>query len=1356
MPTTASIVRALVPVFDWNDKWAHESRREYNHHTWCYFMGFPPQVKGTAEMIVLECTSASGVAVHTLSACLVLFYVCGLPNMVRYLVRFLFVGFEENVDVIRSFLQAREVHHAAVEALQPFPKDVLWLARRRREMALARRTTDRLRRRALRTLVVSLRRVPLIRLLPVIRPRRRKKQKPAEIVADLPSFRGKEDMFASSGDNLGATAATVAEASSFCSDTDNGGLRALTEAPGTVVGANNPSSAAHSSSTPFPWQGSEEYMVTVGAAAGTAWVAETEAAEGGFGETQGRGRGGRGRMKNELEQRKQAMMEQSARKPGRLAEFLRRRKKASLGMGQALQAERETHANATEEYVLALSDFESDHSLQITCWESVVDTSWLIHLAESYTWLRPEWKAVEGLERGVFVAAVLVSQHLGPASTQLLVGALVLAVFQAWTLRTEPFLHRGEALLDIGLRGALILVLCIGAAGAGGTVGTYVVDAFLLVVGVAGISAALVWGEVIGAAVLLVGQGLAAADDRVNDLLFRQVKQRSLGLELSHTGVRLLMQWDDLLEQQRWSVFLAWPTPTPSNVLSKLEKFFVVRWAALRGLDIRRARTSTGLSLLHDSIINAEVEPTRWLIYLYPTLADAETLHKESPLLLGILETARVLLRMEVLTARLDDWGLDISETASQAGGGGMSVLGGLGVLGGDSGGGGGLGVLGGLGGDGGGIFGGGLAAEERQREADEEEMAGLSWKMGRLTEMFLSNEIQNADVRWNAHQYDLLTEHGEADMSELAQNLAEAFNLKPPKGYAHVHRWRKRARFTRDCLGEATCASRTEVDLAGCGLGDIGYTSLLSICRALSVQATTFTWPSPYTTQLRIAVVRLDLSGNRMRRKSGYRVADMLLLNKTVTELNLSDNALDSGAAKEIFFAARRNQVVKRIDISRNKIGPEVADALSKMVMKNRFMTYLDLSDNQMGERKFWKPTGEIVHVPSAGPALGDALRYNKTLTTLKVKGNLFGADTGHSFAKGVARHRSLTWLDLSNNLIMPHGGKALAVHLNSTKLSTLTRLDVSDNHLGKKAAKLFSATLKRNKTLRHLDLSRNELGTHAGIAFAISLLANRTLETLRIAGNGMGANVGKNLAQSLTKNVSLKDLDLSDNVMGTATAEGGDPSDVGLALGHGLRCNKALTALNLSGNRLPTIEIQRISEGLGDRQSLSHLNIAGEAVSDSSAIDLGRQIAGTSGGHLVSLDLSRSALAGAGAVAVTRALSAGARGLTRLDLSDNSLGTAAAREVGNALHKGGGAAGVGIRFLGLARCSLGPVGGASVCRALGGNGSLEELDLSDNGLGKVAGMTLARSLRVLYRNGKAVRIGLGLKVDYRLLYCT
>lgn len=50
IPMSASIARALLPVFDWNDNWAFDSRRPYNHHVWCYFLGFPPQVKSAPKI----------------------------------------------------------------------------------------------------------------------------------------------------------------------------------------------------------------------------------------------------------------------------------------------------------------------------------------------------------------------------------------------------------------------------------------------------------------------------------------------------------------------------------------------------------------------------------------------------------------------------------------------------------------------------------------------------------------------------------------------------------------------------------------------------------------------------------------------------------------------------------------------------------------------------------------------------------------------------------------------------------------------------------------------------------------------------------------------------------------------------------------------------------------------------------------------------------------------------------------------------------------------------------------------------------------------------------------------------------
>lgn len=86
-----------------------------------------------------------------------------------------------------------------------------------------------------------------------------------------------------------------------------------------------------------------------------------------------------------------------------------------------------------------------------------MDTSGLVYLAESYSWLRPDWKAVECLERGTFVIGMLVAQLIAPATTQLLVGAMILVFFQVRGLIERPlWIYCG--LVDLLI--ARVLSLC--------------------------------------------------------------------------------------------------------------------------------------------------------------------------------------------------------------------------------------------------------------------------------------------------------------------------------------------------------------------------------------------------------------------------------------------------------------------------------------------------------------------------------------------------------------------------------------------------------------------------------------------------------------------------------------------------------------------------------------------------------------------------------------------------------------------------------------------------------------------------------------------------------------------------------
>lgn len=224
----------------------------------------------------------------------------------------------------------------------------MWLARRRRELAIARQATDRLRRRARRVVIISLRRVPFVRRLPCLRPPRRKNKR-VDLTEDVVILDG------GGGDGVDGDASVRKEGGGVQTGEDRGevggrGKGNVGRGEGSVDNDNirvwTPPTVKN---TYIYGDGTRRRLARNGAeAAAAAAVAEGGAAKA-------------GNRKDELARRRHA-----AAGPSLLAEHLRRRKKACMGMEEALQAEKEAFANAGQEYVFALSDFESDHSLEIT------------------------------------------------------------------------------------------------------------------------------------------------------------------------------------------------------------------------------------------------------------------------------------------------------------------------------------------------------------------------------------------------------------------------------------------------------------------------------------------------------------------------------------------------------------------------------------------------------------------------------------------------------------------------------------------------------------------------------------------------------------------------------------------------------------------------------------------------------------------------------------------------------------------------------------------------------------------------------------------------------------------------------
>jgi hypothetical protein len=51
LPVVAAVVRALLPVFDWDDASAAPSRKQHNYHVPCYYTGFPPRVSDAPRRV---------------------------------------------------------------------------------------------------------------------------------------------------------------------------------------------------------------------------------------------------------------------------------------------------------------------------------------------------------------------------------------------------------------------------------------------------------------------------------------------------------------------------------------------------------------------------------------------------------------------------------------------------------------------------------------------------------------------------------------------------------------------------------------------------------------------------------------------------------------------------------------------------------------------------------------------------------------------------------------------------------------------------------------------------------------------------------------------------------------------------------------------------------------------------------------------------------------------------------------------------------------------------------------------------------------------------------------------------------
>ena len=144
-----------------------------------------------------------------------------------------------------------------------------------------------------------------------------------------------------------------------------------------------------------------------------------------------------------------------------------------------------------------------------------------------------------------------------------------------------------------------------------------------------------------------------------------------------------------------------------------------------------------------------------------------------------------------------------------------------------------------------------------------------------------------------------------------------------------------------------------------------------------------------------------------------------------------------------------------------------------------------------------------------------------------------------------------------------------SLPLHEHLQAMSSVTRLNLTENLIGDEGAIAIGEMLQQNTTLQKLYLSFNHIGAAGASAIARALEKNTALTTLDVANNSIHSDGVVELSQALETNTTLSRIYLSQN----------DVSERGMkTLIRSLEYNSTVVMLSLQGNGLEKEQINRL----------------------------------------------------------------------------------------------------------------------------------------------------------------------------------
>ena len=314
-------------------------------------------------------------------------------------------------------------------------------------------------------------------------------------------------------------------------------------------------------------------------------------------------------------------------------------------------------------------------------------------------------------------------------------------------------------------------------------------------------------------------------------------------------------------------------------------------------------------------------------------------------------------------------------------------------------------------------------------------------------------------------------------------------------------------------------------------------------------------------------------------------------------SELNMC-NQLGSYGAIMLAPEIVANPYLQDLDISNNNIGRLVpSGGWTKEYSEDGFRTWYKHTD---GRKQSECPAGSL---PQNAITLANAIKQKKkSLTKLNIRNTGLGNLTlpeGWTFDSSRKK-----WLHPSGSLdSAPIDAKAEGANAFTEVISestTLTSVNILENHMGTELAKTFAEILQNHHTLKSLcgnlgtetdlNMRGKKMAEDGAIMLPPEILANRALETLDASRNYMFGWKHNSIAirawaNVLSHSTSLIDLNLAYNRI--------TDSDAAI-LATGLKANSQLKKFNISNNRIGVKGGTALAEALMDKKQIEELNFA------------------------------------------------------------------------------------------------------------------------------------------------------------------